>query len=102
MLTKKLALEITEELWTWLAEEDGRKKEDWPGWEKYGEMRLDCPLCEYALPRGECLENCPYHLKFGPCVTPTGGKTLFDKWCKDPLKVHAQVFLEQIRSLRCL
>ena len=47
MLTAKKALRITRELWTWLARHPDKQKEDWPGWEKYGEMVCGCPLCEY-------------------------------------------------------
>lgn len=45
-LTKKAALRITIELWTWLAE-TGRLKREWPGWETYGYMWEYCPLCEF-------------------------------------------------------
>ncbi len=39
-LTQKKALMISIELWEWL-KESGLQKEDWPGWEKYGEMDDD-------------------------------------------------------------
>jgi len=46
-LTRRLALEITRELWEWLAE-TGKFKHEWKGWKKYGDMLSNCPLCEYA------------------------------------------------------
>ncbi|KKM86363.1 hypothetical protein LCGC14_1279870 [marine sediment metagenome] len=45
-LTKKKALEIAIELWTWIVDNPGKKKEDWPKWEEYGDMRDCCSLCE--------------------------------------------------------
>lgn len=46
-LTKIKALEICEELWSWLAKTGNGYKDDWPGWNKYGEMENECPCCEY-------------------------------------------------------
>ncbi|GAH13108.1 unnamed protein product, partial [marine sediment metagenome] len=66
-LTKKKAIEIAIELWTWLAETGAKYKGDWVGWEeKYGEMEADCPFCEYSDRWGddEC-ESCPYFQRFG-------------------------------------
>ena len=48
ILTKKKALEISIELWEWLAETGSDNKEDWPGWAKYGRMECTCALCEYS------------------------------------------------------
>ncbi len=97
-LTKKLALQITEELWTWLAEEDGRCKEDWLGWVKYGGMDRNCALCELynESQTGRCPE-CPYSREFGHCQK---GTKPYNEWRYDHKKVHAQAFLKQIRSLR--
>ena len=57
-LTKRKALEICKELWTWLAETGTGQKRDWPGWKKYGEMACDCPCCEYALTLRREHQNC--------------------------------------------
>lgn len=51
-LTKREALRICWELWTWLAKNSDKSKDDWPGWEKYGELNLDCPCCEH------CMQEC--------------------------------------------
>ncbi len=99
-LTKKLALQITEELWTWLAEEDGRKKEDWPEWGKYREMDHDCALCEYTGLESRFKEDCsgcPYREKFCHCQNELSP---YNDWWATGKKIHAQAFLEQIRSLR--
>ncbi len=47
--TKREALTTCRELWVWLAENPGKKKSEWPGWKKYGEMDSDCPCCEYNI-----------------------------------------------------
>jgi len=46
-LTKKKALQITYELWSWLAETGSGYKASWEGWGKYGDMWFYCPCCEY-------------------------------------------------------
>lgn len=48
-LTKKKALKICVELWTWMkTQKHWTAKAKWPGWEKYGEMIEHCPCCDYA------------------------------------------------------
>ena len=58
-LTKRKAVEITKELWEWLAE-TGESKWGWPKWEEYGDFHASCPLCEYT-DRHTCLscQSCP-------------------------------------------
>lgn len=50
--SKTVALRITRELFTWLAENPTKGKDDWPEWEKYelkyGMMRHRCALCHYS------------------------------------------------------
>ena len=64
-LTKRKALEISKELWTWLAETGEEFKQDWPGWKKYGKMIHYCPCCEYVGQQGKysidrtLCEGCP-------------------------------------------
>jgi hypothetical protein len=48
-LTKRKALQICYELFTWLAENPGKHKKEWPGWIKYGYMQNNCPCCEYQI-----------------------------------------------------
>ena len=96
-LTKKKAVEICIELWTWLAETGGRK-DDWPGWKIYGEMQDSCPLCEYSNPIG-CV-GCPYYKKFGCCCTRNFP---YDSWGAATEKLirkdAAHQFLEQLKQL---
>jgi len=46
------ALQACYEMWAWIAEKAGRRKEGWPGMAAYvlrfGEMPNDCPLCHYV------------------------------------------------------
>ena len=55
-LSKKKSVEITKELWQWLAQNPKNSKGEWDGWAKYGTMRkprrYNCPLCEYVAQRG--------------------------------------------------
>lgn len=99
-LTKKRAIEISIELWEWLAE-TGNFKGYWPGWKKYWRMYAHCPLCEYGHQRGTFgCESCPYYKKFSYCVF---GKTPYIDWLSAvsirERKKHAKLFLEQLRQL---
>ena len=48
-LTEKKAIELSIELWTWLAE-TGENKNEWPEWKRHGgqyeECENDCFLCK--------------------------------------------------------
>jgi len=96
-LTREEAVDISVELWTWLAETGESHKSKWEGWNKYGEMELDCPLCEYST---RCESDCPYHLKFGSCMTPDSP---FERWTHSSgtkvCKKYAKLFLEQLKEL---
>ena len=46
VLTRRLSLTICRELWVWLAQTGVSSKSKWLGWDKYGRMINDCPLCE--------------------------------------------------------
>jgi len=69
-LTKEAAVDITIELWTYLAE-TGKQKMDWDGWGKYGEMKNYCPLCEYTAQHGKSCATgksctiCPFVIRHG-------------------------------------
>lgn len=107
-LTKKKAIQISIELWTWLAETGAAHKWRWQGWRKYGYMHADCPLCEYVNPLGGGCASCPYYQKFGHCYTLLTGnkglKTSFDKWCNarkvETRKKYAALFLQQLKELQ--
>jgi len=102
-LTKKKAIEITKELWDWLAE-TGKNKPDWAGWKKYGEMECFCPFCKYDSQQAKVDEklctHCPYFEVFGSCLRVG---TPFVKWRnaragKDSKK-YAKFFREQLEQL---
>lgn len=48
-LTKRQALELTRDLWQWLAENPKREKLEWPGWHEHGYMNANCPCCQYTI-----------------------------------------------------
>jgi hypothetical protein len=110
-LTAKKAVELSIELWEWLAE-TGKDKGDWPRWGinggEYSEMVFDCPLCE-LFNQKKC-KGCPYFDKYGRC-TPTfvhyetnkQRKTIFQKWCdaciEKTKKKYAKQFVEQLKEI---
>ena len=78
-LTKKQALIITKELWTWLSEHPGEYKSEWPGWLTYGRMLEECACCEYARD-SSCANKCPlfgYAWNFS-CWTEG---EVYSNWC---------------------
>ena len=101
-LTKKKAIQISIELWEYMAETGEGRKGKWEGWKEYGEMSCDCALCEYEEQRGgggdEC-DHCPYWQKFGNCWDDAP----YDKWryakTKATRKKYAELLLEQLRQL---
>lgn len=46
-LTRRMALEVTRELWEWRKDNLDKPPEAWPGWEKYGWMENSCACCEF-------------------------------------------------------
>ena len=111
-LTKKRAIELSIELWEWLAE-TGLKKEAWSGWEKYGGLdkfsECDkvynlCFLCEYAemeLEEEDECRRCPYSKLFGICFEQDAP---FEKWDfarqKPIRKKYASLFVAQLKELQ--
>jgi len=41
------SMKACRELWKWIFANSG-KKHEWPGWEKFGKAKADCPACEHA------------------------------------------------------
>jgi len=103
-LTKKKAIQISIELWTWLAE-TGADKWRWPGWKEYGEMSYDCALCVYSEKKGkeDSCESCPLTEQFGGCCTfpeyPAFANWSFSRTVEDRKK-WASAFLVQLKELR--
>jgi hypothetical protein len=82
-LTRKKALEICVELWTWLSQDEARYKEGWPGWRKYGHMTNRCPCCEYHAGH-KYRDVCPI---WGKCwnnkdqISCIADNAPFHRWC---------------------
>lgn len=102
-LTRKKAIELSKELWVWLAE-TGKMKHEWPRWEKYGWMTWHCPLCEYAW-GGDACPRCPYWQTYGHCCPDDSEEeeTIFSQWddakTSKTRKKYARLFLEQLEEL---
>jgi hypothetical protein len=86
-MTKREALKICIELWTWLAENPEEDKKNWPGWITHGKMELTCPCCEYvgALDRfsNKCEVKCPVSWGFkesGSYYPCCHSKSPFTRW----------------------
>ena len=100
-LTRKKAIELSIALWTWIVDNPGKEKKDWPGWGKYGEMAGDCPLCEYSVRHETLLGThciCPLNDKCGSCFT-----TSYGEWLRRSGrgKTKAAVeFLAQLKDLK--
>ena len=111
-LTAKKAVELSIELWTWLAE-TGKEKPSWKGWKYNGGQYLaqaDCFLCEYAGRRAckQAIDNycalCLYYKTYGYfCIDNVNCSTPFEKWCdvetKPTRKKYAKLFLEQLKGI---
>ena len=60
-ISRKLSLIICRSLWNWCAKHPDKKKCEWPGFKKYGEIVNSCPCCEYSfsfVDGGSCT-HCP-------------------------------------------
>ncbi len=100
-LTKKRAIDLTIELWEWLAE-TGKERGGWGGWDKYGEHAWNCFLCKYdSRKRTNICNSCPYYIMFGSC-SKLG--TPYQKWHSEVVtttrKKYAKLFLEQMHEVR--
>ena len=104
-LTRKKAIELCIELWTWLAK-TGKRKYEWPGWEKdENDTTNNCFFCEYQYQRSdesdyeEC-HYCPLYRKFGHCEK----KTYYSNWrfasSNKEREKYAKLLLGQIQSVR--
>jgi hypothetical protein len=63
-LSRSKALSLTHKLWSWLAENPERQKEDWPGWQKLPNFENLCPLCEFVKSKPSTIfsvdcDHCP-------------------------------------------
>ena len=118
-LTRKKAIELCIELWTWLAK-TGKHKKEWPDWEKWYKKSNDatpllanqCWFCYYdnfttkgtRRKNGGHCQNCPYYKVFGHCYREKPHPTYYWKWEEEAetprtRKKYAKLFLEQIKTL---
>ena len=103
-LTRKQAIDLSIELWKWLAE-TGKQKEDWPGWEELGGMGNHCPLCEYAGLKNRVYKGCSKcPLSWGEHGCQENPISYYDSWrsvlTKKAKKKYAKLFLEQLKELK--
>ena len=108
-LTRKKAIELCIELWTWLAE-TGKEKEGWPEWEKYGKIAAYCWFCEYNDNKisAKARHSASPYRSCKKCILPGNEDQRchglgFYKWVfantPDDHKKYAKLFLEQIKAL---
>ena len=71
-MTDREALELTSEIWGWLAANPESEKKDWPGFGGIRYMENNCPLCEKAVEKIGAEDFC------GACL-------LKDLWPKDSM-----------------
>ena len=110
-LTRKKAIELCIELWTWLAE-TGKKKKAWPEWRKYKDCKglNDAQLCWFCLynnrkqrlqqSSSSCSHSCPYYKVYGFCAkysNPFNG--WYDAKTLNVRKKYAKLFLSQIKFI---
>ena len=93
-LTKEQAIDLSIELWEWMAKSGAEEKSEWPKWAEYGKVQDDCFLCEYCGKMG-CDKPCP----IDPCYgTHYLDWLSTDKWGER--KKYAKLFLEQLKELK--
>jgi len=96
-LTKRKAIELSIELWAWLAE-TGLRKYDYFEKRRGNIPFLACFLCEYDKQHGGNCSNCPFYKRYGHCM-----ESYYCKWCMSDTeadrKKYATEFLAQLKEL---
>jgi len=107
-LSRKKAIQLCIELWTWLAK-TGKLKSQWPGWRQYDLILSNCWFCEYnwnqqqhTNERTPFCRYCPYFKAYKErCDDSLNGN--YVKWenAETPhdRKKYAKLFLEQIKTI---
>lgn len=107
-LTAKKAVELSIELWEWLAGTGEEEKDVWPEWEenggKYPEVQCHCFLCEYNDQQGgdmpDNCQYCPYDRSRGLCMERFNP---YGRWTRGKTnrtrKKYAKLFLEQLKTI---
>jgi len=101
-LTEERTVGIAIELWEWVVA-TGNHKSEWPGWEKYGRMMANCPLCEYGyrIVRNHMCRNCPYAKRFGYCTRHSSPYYKYLTAGRPKTKEeYAKLFLKQLKQLK--
>ena len=109
-LSRKKAIELCIELWTWLAK-TGKGKSEWPRWKEFGEIFSNCWFCQYDVKQCRRYKKsssdwycqyCPYYKKYGRCDAIN---SLYSNWGKEQRgtearKIYAKLFLKQIKKCK--
>lgn len=106
-LSRKKAIKLCIELWTWLAK-TGKLKEDWPEWEKYGDIAENCWFCEYDSQQQNYKSNfnlagcryCPLIKKLGLHCRDTYYRKWYSAKTPKTRKKYAKLFLKQIKKCK--
>jgi hypothetical protein len=100
-LTKRKALELTEELWRYMEETGSDRKSSWPGWKKYDDMEFPCFLCEYDERDGGDIActHCPLYGKWAGYLTCDVRNAPFNNWCRAQTKEEGQATSKVIADL---
>ena len=93
-LTKEQAIDLSIELWEWMAESGTEEKSEWPKWADYGVVQDYCFLCEYCGKKG-CDK---------PCPIDSCHDTYYLDWLgardENERKKFAKLFLKQLKELK--
>ena len=77
-LTLKEAVDLHYELWTWLAQNPGESKYNWPRWSdirsKYGNIQNGCFMCGFVKKEIPAIFTLPFSCKYCPLDWTDGGK----------------------------
>ena len=105
-LTKKKSLELSIELWTWMFENIGKNKIEWPRWSEFigiegGDIEAECFLCEYDLMQSvkydftkDMCRYCPLKKEFVYCdnLSP------FRIWKTTPNYENTKIMLDLMKN----
>ena len=110
-LTRKQAILLSIDLWTWLADTGSMHKWEWPGWKDNGgqyEHAIGyCFLCEYSerqIKRNNTTtcEACSYYQRYGYC-SQFSETSPYHKWAStiiiELLKGYAQQCVVRLKEL---
>lgn len=100
-LTKKRAIELTLELWTWLYENPTKYKANWPGWTwsggQYKEVSCDCFCCEwvFTVTKKGC-SSCPLAPLWGASCAELSEGNVYRLWGEATTNKDKKKYAKQI------